>query len=178
MKMLGKLVVFVVLFLFLVAPAQAQLFKKGIKIGYVDIVKVFDQYEATDTATETLRNDIKDKEKDIEKRKEDINLLKNKLETQGAVINKEEKAKIEEEVETKIRDLKDMTEKSNRDLRQREQKFVRDILKKIEGVVEMYGKDNGYDLILDKRNVLYGPEGMDITKEIVDIMNKQLKEKK
>jgi len=178
MRILGKLAVLMVLFLSIAAPTQAQLFKKGIKIGYVDIAEVFDQYEATDIATEKLRGDIEEKKKDIEKRREDINILTQKLETQATVINEKEKEKVKKEVEGKLKELKDITEKSNRELRQREKKLIRDILKDIEEVIKIYGKDNGYDLVLDKRQVLYGPEGMDITEEIVKIINKRLKNKK
>ena len=178
MKIVKKVVVLLVLFLFLAAPTQAQLFKKGIKIGYVDIAEVFDQYEATDIATEKLRGDIEEKKKDIEKRREDINILTQKLDAQATVINEKEKDKVKKDVESKLKELKDITEKSNRELRQREQKLIRDILKDIEEVIKIYGKDNGYDLVMDKRQVLYGPEGMDITKEIVKIINKRLKKEK
>lgn len=178
MRVVIKVIFVIAISLFLAAPTQAQLFKKGVKIGYIDIARVFDQYEATDIATAELRKDIEDKRKDVEKRTEDINLLKQKLETQGMVIKKEEKTRIEEEVEDKIRELKAITERLNRELRQREQKFVRDILEEIQEVVKVYGKDNGYDLILDKREVLYGPEGMDVTSEIVKIINKRLEKKK
>jgi len=178
MRILGKLTVLMVLFLFLAAPTQAQLFKKGVKIGYVDIAEVFDQYEATDIATEELKEDIEEKAKDIEKRKEDINILSQKLETQGTVINEEEKTKVKKDVEGKLKELKNITERSNRELRQREKKLIRDILKDIEAVIKIYGKDNGYDLILDKRQVLYGPEGMDVTGEIVKIINQRLKKRK
>ncbi len=178
MKIVKKIVVLLALFLFLATPTQAQLFKKGIKIGYVDIAEVFDQYEATDIATEKLRADIEEKKKDIEKRKEDINILTQKLEVQATVINEKEKEKVKKDVESKLKELKDIMGRSNRELRQREKKLIRDILKDIEAVIKIYGKDNGYNLVLDKRQVLYGPEGMDITKEIVKIINKRLKKKK
>jgi Skp family chaperone for outer membrane proteins len=88
-----------------------------------------------------------------------------------------EKAKMEEEVDAKISELKDITEKSNRELRERETQLTKTILKDIEEVVKAYGKDNGYDLILDSRDVLYGPEGMEVTNDIIKLMNEKGKKK-
>lgn len=173
-----KRIVFIVLFLSISSmPAQAQLFRKGFKIGYVDIARIFDQYQKTDIATEKLKKEIEEKRKVIEKRKENINLLKEKLKSQAVVISEEEKSRMEEEVEAKVKELKDIAEKSNRDLRQKEQELVRDILKDIEETIKIYGKDNGYDFILDKREVLYGSEAMDLTEEIINIINKKLHNK-
>lgn len=177
MRVSIKLIIAALLSLFFALPAGAQLFKKGVKIGYVDITEVFDNYKATDIATDELKKDIEEKRKEIEKRKEDINILKQKLETQGSVINANEKSKMEEEVETKLGELKEIAEKSNLELRRQEQKFVRDILEEIQEVIRIYGKDNDYDLILDRRQVLYGPEGMDITNAVVEIINKKTKQK-
>ncbi len=177
MRTMAKVIIVIGAALFLAAPVHAQLFKKGLQIGYVDVAKIFDQYNKTDIATEKLKKDIEEKKKDIEKRKENINLLKQKLETQGVVISEAEKAKMQEEFESKIKELKDITEKFNQELRSQEQQFVRDILEDIKETIKVYGKDNGYDLILDNREVLYGPEGMDITDEIVNIINKKQKSK-
>ena len=178
MKTLGRLIIFVAIFsLIMAGSSQAQIFKKGLKIGYVNVAQVFDKYKRTDEATEALKKDIEDKRKDIEKKKEAINLLKQKLEAQGVVMAEKEKAKMEEEVEAKISELKDISEKSNRELRERETALTRDILKDIEEVVKAYGKDNGYDLILDSREVLYGLEGMEVTNDIIKLINEKTKKK-
>ena len=177
MRMFEKLIVAVVISLSLITSVQAQVFKKGLKIGYVNVAQVFDKYKRTDEATEALKKDIEDKRKDIEKKKEAINLLKQKLEAQGVVMAEKEKTKMQEEVEARISELKDISEKSNRELRERETALTRDILKDIEEVVKAYGKDNDYDLILDSREVLYGPEGMEVTEDIIKLINEKTKKK-
>lgn len=178
MKKLGNLIVVAIVFsVFMAGSSQAQIFKKGLKIGYVNVAKVFDKYKRTDEATEALKKDIEDKRKDIEKKKEAINLLKQKLESQGVVMAEKEKTKMQEEVEARLSELKDITEKSNRELRERETNLTRDILKDIEEVVKAYGKDNDYDLILDSREVLYGPEGMEVTEDIIKLINEKTKKK-
>lgn len=175
--LLTKVVIFAAISLCLTGRADSQLFKKGIRIGYVDIAEAFDKYKRTDIATDELKKDIEAKRKEIEKKREAINLLKQKLETQGVVIKEEEKGKMQEELEGRISELKDFTEKSNMDLRQRENEFTKDILENIKEAVNIYARENGFDIVLDKREVLYGAEGMDITKEVVDIMNKKLDKK-
>jgi outer membrane protein len=175
MARLAKSGIVIAMALFLSSPLQAQIFKKGIKIGYIDIAKAFDEYKRTDIATEELKKVIEEKKTDIEKRKPAITLLKQKLDTQGVVINEQEKSKMEGEVESKISELKDMAEKSNKELRQKEDALVRSILNDIKEAVKSYGKENSFDLILDSREVHYAPDGMDITDEIVKIINSKLK---
>lgn len=177
MKVLIKIVVFILVSLCLTAQANSQLFKKGLKIGYVDIGEAFDKYKRTDIATEQLKKDIEEKRKEIEKKKETINVLKKKLETQGVVIKEEEKGKMEQEVEGRISELKDIAEKSNIALRQKENEFTKNILDDIRAAINIYAKENEFDIVLDKREVLYGIEGMDITKEIIEIVNKKMNKK-
>ena len=49
---------------------------------------------------------------------------------------------------------------------------IRGISKEISDVCEKYGKDKGYDAILDARATLYTPESLDITDEILKELNK------
>lgn len=178
MRRSEKLIVAIVISLSLITSVQAQVFKKGLKVGYVNVASVFDKYQKTDEATEVLKKEIETKRKDIEKRRDSINAIKQKLEAQGVVIAEKEKNKMEEEAEARIKELKDITEKFNRELREKETELTKNILKDIEEIVKAYGRDNGYDLILDSREVLYSPEGMEITNDIIKLINEKGKKKK
>ena len=46
--------------------------------------------------------------------------------------------------------------------------------KKINPILENYMKENSVSLILDKKNIFIGRQNIDITKSILDIMNKEL----
>lgn len=141
------------------------------------MTKVFDKYQKTDEATEILKKEVEDRRKAIEKKQEDISSLKQKLELQGVVMNEGDKAEMEGDVEAKIKELKDLVEKSNEALRKWETKLTRDICDDIEEIVKTYGRDNGYDLILDSQKILYGLEGMDVTNEIIKVINKKSRKK-
>jgi len=53
--------------------------------------------------------------------------------------------------------------------------MVRDILKEMNTVIQKYGENNGYSIILNDRVLLYGGKTLDITDEIIKIMNKNYK---
>ena len=51
--------------------------------------------------------------------------------------------------------------------------MVKDILKEMSDVIKEYGQKNGYSIILNDRVLLYGDSGMDLTNEIIKILNEK-----
>jgi Skp family chaperone for outer membrane proteins len=50
--------------------------------------------------------------------------------------------------------------------------MVKDIVTEIDKVVQDYGKQNGYTVIMNDRVLVYGEETLDVTQDIIDILNK------
>ena len=53
--------------------------------------------------------------------------------------------------------------------------MTEEVLGQINGFVETYGRENGYDLILGTTqtgNLLYGREALDITEELLEALNR------
>lgn len=139
-----------------------------IKIGYVNLGKTFDEYKKTQQDEKSLetKGDKKEKERqelvdEIKELKDEMVLLSNK--------GKEEKQSI---IDEKIRNLQEFDKETRDELMQERDDMVRDILRKIDKVIQDYGKKNGYTVILNDRMLVYGKETIDITQDIVDILNK------
>lgn len=59
---------------------------------------------------------------------------------------------------------------------QRDEEIMQGVLNQINAFVEEYGKENNYDLIMGTTrsgNILYGREGIDITDELIKLINDQ-----
>ncbi|MCD5401114.1 OmpH family outer membrane protein, partial [candidate division NPL-UPA2 bacterium] len=63
------------------------------------------------------------------------------------------------------------------DLKMRSKVFEkqREVLAEVRQAVESFGKEKGYILILDSRQIIYGLEELDITEEIIKRLNKTQK---
>lgn len=140
-----------------------------IKIGYINLAKTFDEYEKTKQYDKSLEKKGDKQEKTRQKLVDEIKKLKDEmvlLSDKG----KEEKQTI---IDEKIKKLQEFDKETRDELRRERDDMVRDILREIDKVIQDYGKKKGYTVILNDRMLVYGNEAIDITGDIIDILNKK-----
>lgn len=143
-----------------------------IKIGYINLGKTFDAYEKTQRYEKSLGEKGDKKEKDRQKLVDEIKALKDEMLLLSDKAKEEKQTKIDE----KIKSLQEFDQETRDELKQERDEMVRDILREIDKVIQEYGKKNGYTVILNDRMLVYGNEAIDITQDIIDILNKKSKE--
>ena len=149
-------------------------FSKDLKIGYVDIFKVFNDYEKTKEYDKKLEAKKDAAEKKLEKKKETIEKLQGKLD----LLKEGEKAKEEEKLSKELKEYRDLEREAFTDIRKERDEKMKDIVEDIDRIVKDYAKKNGFDLIVNSNVVLYGAKAMDVTNEILKISNKKYRKKK
>lgn len=76
------------------------------------------------------------------------------------------------------RELRAKTEDARFELKQLQDKELEPILKALEGVVDKYGKDNGYTAILDAKNgVIYFNNAIEVSDPVVKQLNAAMAKK-
>ena len=143
------------------------------KIGYIELSKVFDEYQKTKDSDKTLADKEGERQEKREKMVDEIKRLKDEL----SMMSKKGKEKKQEAIEKKIGALQDFDREIRTDLRRERDAMVRDILREIDKVVQEYGKKNGYTLILNDRVLLYREEKLNLTDDILKTLNNQYKRK-
>jgi len=167
-KIFGCLLVFAVMFSF-----SSTCFSKDLKIGYVDIFKVFNDYEKTkeyDTKLEKKKNAA---EKELEVKKVIIEKLQNKM----SLLKEAEKTKKREELSKEVQEYRDLEREIFTDIRKERDEKMKDIVEDIDKIVKDYAKKNGFDLVVNSNAVLYGVKTLDITSQILKISNDKYKKK-
>lgn len=165
MKKLALVVALVFAFgILLGGVAQA----KEYKIGYVDMVKVFDEYKKTKDSEKVLTDKGKAKEAE---RKVMIDELR-KLKDEQALLSEKAKADKQKVIDDKIKNLQEFDKVAQDDLLKARNDMLGGILKDIEKVVNDYSKEASYDMILNSRMLLYASEQYDVTAEILKRLNK------
>ena len=147
----------------------------GLKIGYVDVAMVFDQYSETKKAKLALEKEIKSKQDAIQKMSDELKNLRQGLEAQQATLSADDKKTKLADIDGKAQDLQKFTEESEGDLTKKESDLTQGILAKIYAAVQAIGKDKGYTLILDKNSVIYGADSWNITDDVVKSLEDQAK---
>jgi len=163
----GLALTLITIFLFSM-PASAQ--ADG-KIGYVDLSRAFDEYQKTKDFDRALEKTGDVKQEQREKLVKGIRKMRNELE----LMNERARKKKEGDIESRIRSLQEFDQDAKMELTKERDDMVRDILKEMNGVIQEYGKGHAYSIIMNDRILLYGDEALDLTGEIIKILNERYK---
>lgn len=144
-------------------------YTEEMKIGYVDVEKVFNEYKETKKNDEVLKEKGKAKAQEraeivseIKKQKEELELLSEsgKLEKQAII-------------DEKIKELKKFDETTKDALRNERDTALKSIFNDIKDSINAYGQSNAYTLILNEKALLYKTEAQDLTGEIIKKINSE-----
>ena len=151
---------------FMVMPqAYAQDFKG--KVAYVDLARMFDEYEKTKAYDKVLEIDNK---KFQEERTKKIDAIRD-LQGKTAALKDDEKAKVEKDIEKLKADLLTFDQQKRTDLTKARDEKVREILMEIEKTVSEYAKKEAYAYVFNDRVLIYGDQSMNITEPILKSLN-------
>lgn len=138
-----------------------------LKIGTVNVAKIFDGYERTKQSDAVLEKKGKQKEAEYEGRLGELRKLREGVE----LLNDQNRQAKEREIEEKADALKRFRGNTAEDLRRERNQIAQGILSEIQKGVQQYAKTNGFALIIDERAVLYGQETIDVTDEVLAQLN-------
>ena len=146
-----------------------------VKIAYFDLNYVLDKsnvglkiLKKLDSLNSTNLKKLNQKKDEINKENIEIDKIKN-------VISEEElKIKINKQKE-KIKEYNELKISLSNKINNTKNEEVQELVKKIKPFLESYIKENSIDIILRKESIYLSKSKYDITKEILEIVNKKLK---
>jgi outer membrane protein len=142
---------------------------KDARIGSIQLSRIFDEYRRTQDADVELEKVGQQKQDERDVTVSEIRRLKDEFELMAETKRAEKQGAID----TKIRELQEFDKKARKMLGTQRDNFVRDILSEIYAVIESYGKAKGFDFILSERTLLYTDGEMDLTNDIISILNEK-----
>jgi len=144
------------------------LFAEGeLKIGYVNLGRIFDGYQRTKDSEEILEQKGKQKQTELENRVNELTKLRQDVELSSDKARDSKTREIEEKSDF----LQQLKTKSQRELVRERNQAAKQILDEIEQSVSEYAKTNGFSVILDQRSLLYGQDAYDITDKVLRMLN-------
>lgn len=143
------------------------------KIGIMDLSKVFDNYQRTKDYDAVLEGKTKDYEKTRNEKIDKIKELQNKM----ALLKENEKEKVSKDLDGMRSDLASFDQAQQTDLRKQRDEKIREILLEIEKVTSDFAKKEKYDIIFNDRVLVYGADGMDVSAQVLEILNTNFKKK-
>jgi len=144
------------------------------KIAFIDMKEILNNSKAGKGAQDYLQKIFKEGQKkysDLETKlkEEETDLLAKKT-----ILSKEEYKKNSDKLREKVINYQNNRRKSLDSITEKRAKARTDLLKKLTPIIEDYTKEKGILLILDKKNIIAGNPSLDLTKTIIEILNKEL----
>ncbi len=145
------------------------------RIGYVDVQRILARSSAGVAAREQIERDKASMQKDLDAKQTEMAKIEDELTKKGMLLSADVRKEKQETLERKRRDFRRLVDDYQRELEKKERDLLQKVLQELTGVIERYGKQHGYLIILEKRSagVVYGAGEADVTDEIVKVYDQE-----
>lgn len=149
-----------------------------IKMGYIDSNRLLNEYKGKDELKVKLQKQLEKWEKDAIAQKEKIQKLIKEFESQGAMLSDDAKARKQKDIEQKQMEYETFVQKiwgAEGEAKKINEEVMKPVVDKVNIILQRIGKEREYSIIFDvaSTGVVYAKEGMDLTNEVVDEINKE-----
>lgn len=156
------------------APVCAQ--SVPTKVGVINIQSALVSTKDGQKAVADLQARQAPKQKELEKKQADIKSLQDSLNRGGNAMSEQAKEELIRSIDTKTKQFNRDLQDARSDADQDEQKVLNELGQRMMVVIDKYARDHGFSVILDVSNpqtpVLYASNSVDITKDIIDLYDK------
>ena len=141
------------------------------KFGYIDLSRSFSEYNKTKGYDKALSDKEKAYTDERDKKVADLKSFQDKL----SLLNDKEREAKKEELAAKVKAYQDYDRQKQADLRKDQEDRMKEIMGDIQEAVKKYSEKEGYTFVFNDRVLVYQTKSMDITNQIIDILNKPKK---
>jgi outer membrane protein len=141
------------------------------KIGVANLQRVLETSNQGKSAQEEIKKQKDQMEVELKQKGGEIEELRKQLERESMVMSKEKREEKEREIRIKINDFKSLEKRYRAQLQGLEKKLVNALLKEVSSLIEEIGKKEGYLLIINNTGVLYSPNSINITDQLIKQLN-------
>jgi outer membrane protein len=138
------------------------------KFGYVDLTRVFGEFYKTKDYDKALGEKQSVYEAERQKMVDEVKSFQDKMK----LLSDKEKESKQADLQNKIKNLQEYDRQKQTDLRKEQDEKMKELLKDINDAVKVYAEKEGYTMVFNDRVLVYQDKTLDITDQIVTIVNK------
>ena len=146
-----------------------------LKIFYVDIDKIVKESNVGKKVEKDFLSIVKKKNKEIDKIEKDLKKKDSDLIKQKNILSKDELSKKIKSLEKEIKSYRTDKSKFNQNISQKKLRATSEMVVYLNRILGKYASDNSASLIIQKKNIIIGKSELDITQQILEIFNKEVK---
>ena len=167
MKNLFKIII--IFFLFSIPSFSAD------KIAFVDIDFIINSSEIGKKLNKNLNEKIKKENDRLKQKEKDLKSQEDKILNQKNVLSEDELNKLLVDLRKKISNFNQERISINNKFRDQKLKETNSLVTSLNNILANYAEKNSISLIIQKKNIVIGKSELDITKDILEIFNSEVK---
>jgi len=142
---------------------------------YIDFNKVLNESLAGKNAQNSLKKKLSSEKDKFKKQRDSLRKEETSLISSKKLVTSEEYEKKVTALRKKVSELQKNKQKSYNDLATQRSKARSELLKALNPIIKKYMEDKKIRLVIDKKAVLLGDVNLEITSDIMKILNENLK---
>ncbi|MFA4989355.1 MAG: OmpH family outer membrane protein [Candidatus Omnitrophota bacterium] len=139
------------------------------KFAYINLGRAFNEYSKTKDYDKSLTEKENSYTAERDKKLKELNSFRDKFKL---LSDRDREAK-KGDLENKAKAVQDFITRRETDLRKEQEERMKEILQDIDAVVKTYAEKEGYTMVFNDRVLVYQNKSMDITDEIIALLNKK-----
>tara|TARA_B100000963_G_C22483422_1_gene605763 strand:+ start:415 stop:936 length:522 start_codon:yes stop_codon:yes gene_type:complete len=163
---------FLIIFLFLISPHSSSIADIP---HYLDFKYILNSSDAGKKAQDNLKNSLENGLKDLSKKEKKLVDEEKKIIGQKKVISQEEYKKKVSDLRKKVSNLQKERNALLESVAKNRAKAKEILLKNLNPIVKNYMIEKKIRMVVDKKNLLLADDKLDITKDIMNLLNQKLK---
>ena len=165
------------IFKFLLLFILITIFHQSLKAEtyYLDFKYIIDTSLAGKKANQALKSELDRGIKKLKSKEQQLQDEEKKIIQQKKILSPEEYKKKISSLRTQVSSLQKERNEVLQSISSKRNNARKRLLDELNPIVKKYMEENNIRIILDKKIVLLGDEQLDITKDILEILNKKLK---
>ena len=165
-----KYLILVILFFFNVTT-----FAYGNNVVYIDMSYILSNSIKGKSILDELESKNKKNIKELESKEKILKDLEKNISNQRNILSKEEFEKKVNELKGKVIIFRKDKDKLVQEFNDLKNNAIQNFMKNVEPLVSDYMKKNSINIVLAKKDVIIGKKNLDITNEILEIVDKNIK---
>ena len=165
-----KNIIYILLFFVISIPSYS-----SEKIVYLDVEKIMQESVAGKNIIAKIKKKRETSISMFKKKEKEIIEKEKKLISQKNVLSEEEFKKKIQDLRADISKYQKERNKASNDITRTRIKASTNLIKKLTPILESYSKENSIRIIIQKKHIVMGSKEDDITKDILDLVNKKIK---
>ena len=145
------------------------------KIAYLDLDFILSNTNVGKSLFEKIKKFENDKIKELNDKKQKLKDEENKILASKNIISKDELNKKISKFQVKLNNYKNLRLDEINLLKKKRNEDILNLLKSINPLIEKYMNENSISIIIDKKNIFIADKNFDISKNLIDLINTNLK---